>query len=320
VHILLLGGNGLIGRGIVTRLIATGHDVTVFHRGDASVVAGARAWRGDRNSRTDLAAVRDSARFDAVIDMVCFTGEQAALAAEVFDGAVPQWIHCSTVDVYPKGIGPYPLRKDAKRHARASFPYAVGKLEAERRLETVTGIAFDVTVIRPAATYLDSAVAPLGSFGLLLERMRAGLRILLPEGGTSIWVSAHRDDVAAALVGAIGNPRAHNQAYLVAGEELLTWREYWRTIGRAIDVEPVFVSVSAQALERIGGEDASRCLETFRHHNIFDCAEAHRDLAYRYRVTWAAGVAGFDLAPRDVDESEREGYARLLEAAGEAGA
>ncbi len=316
MQVLILGGDGLIGTAIARQLVGGGHRVTVLRRGAPSADDhGVRTIRGDRDRRDDLVAARDAATYDAVIDMICFDAARAESAVEVFGGAVPQWIHCSTVDVYRKDTGRYPLRENAERAARPTFPYAVGKIGAELALERAAASgAFALTLIRPAATYAGGAVAPFGSFGLMLERVRDGRPVILPGDGSSIWTAAHRDDVAAAFVGAVGNPVAFDRAYHVAGEELLTWREYWRTLGRAVGVEPVFAYVPTDLLGRVAGDDATWCVENFQYDNIFDCSAARADLGYHYRTTWEDGVAAMDLSPRQQDVSADARYEAVLRA------
>jgi nucleoside-diphosphate-sugar epimerase len=317
MRVLILGGTGVISTGIVHGLVAGGQDVTVLNRrgsaGSSPAGSSVAALAGERSDRGSLVAARDHGPYDAVIDMVCFDADQAMLAVDVFGGTVAQWIHCSTVDVYQKDSGRYPLGEDAPRGARPSFPYAIGKVAAEKALEEAAERgAFSVTLIRPAATYVNAAVAPFGTFRLMVERMRQGLEVILPGDGSSIWTAAHRDDVAAAFVGAVGNSRAFDNAYHVAGEELLTWREYWRTIARAIGVDARFAYIPTDVLQSIAGEDAAWCVENFQYNNIFDCTAARRDLGYRYRTTWAEGVASFDLAPSDIDREVADRYDSVL--------
>lgn len=305
----------MISSGIATQLHDSGHRVSVFHRGERAPIHGVKAIRGDRNSVEDLEAVRAADHYDVVVDMICFNAAQANVAVDVFGGVVTQWIHCSTVDVYRKDAGPYPLREDAERGAEASFPYAVGKIEAETTLEeAATAGAFALTIVRPAATYLNSAVAPFGSFRLMLERIRQGRPVILPGDGSSIWSAVHRDDVALAFAHAVGNRHAFGRAYHVAGEELLTWREYWRTIGRAMGVSPYFVYIPTDVLSTIAGDDASWCVENFQFNNIFDCSAARADLGFRYRTNWEQGVARFDFAVGEIDEHEDARYEQVLRA------
>jgi nucleoside-diphosphate-sugar epimerase len=48
---LILGRTGLLGLQIAMRLLASGHEVTVFHRGvsDANLPKGVSIFHGDRN-------------------------------------------------------------------------------------------------------------------------------------------------------------------------------------------------------------------------------------------------------------------------------
>jgi nucleoside-diphosphate-sugar epimerase len=85
---LIIGGTGLISRGIVKHLLARGAEVTAFNRGtraEPPLPADVRTVLGDRDDAAALPALaRES--FDVVIDMVCFRPEQAAAAVAAFGG------------------------------------------------------------------------------------------------------------------------------------------------------------------------------------------------------------------------------------------
>ena len=103
---LVIGGTGLISRGIVKHLLARGADVTVFNRGrrpDPPLPAGVRAVVGDRNDPAALAALP---AVDAVVDMVCFGPDQATAAVAAFAGKCQQYVFCSTVCTYGVGVPP----------------------------------------------------------------------------------------------------------------------------------------------------------------------------------------------------------------------
>ena len=71
---------------------------------------------------------------------------------------------------------------------------------------------------------------------VLLRRAcyEGGLPIIVHGDGSSSWASCHRDDVAYAFVGAIGNDRTRGNGYHAAGEEWLTWDVYHRQVAKAI--------------------------------------------------------------------------------------
>lgn len=50
MRILLIGGNGFIGRFVVAALKQQGHALAVFHRGTTAAPAGVDEIRGDRSN------------------------------------------------------------------------------------------------------------------------------------------------------------------------------------------------------------------------------------------------------------------------------
>src|SRR5260370_6617760 len=77
MRILLMGGNGFIGRLVAAELIQQRHAVAVFHRGTTAAPAGVEELRGNRNQLT--ASAQQLKRFapDVVIDLVFSSGPQA---------------------------------------------------------------------------------------------------------------------------------------------------------------------------------------------------------------------------------------------------
>jgi len=70
MRILLIGGNGFIGRFAVSVLTQQGHAVAVFHRGTTAAPAGVEEIRGNRNQLGN--SIQELKRFvpDVVIDLV----------------------------------------------------------------------------------------------------------------------------------------------------------------------------------------------------------------------------------------------------------
>src|SRR5687768_13881280 len=99
MNVLLIGGTGLISVGIVKHLLARGASVTMFNRGKRENVLdrSVSIITGDRNVPADLAQCTQGKTWDVVIDMICFTPEQAEASATVFAGKCGQFIFCSTV-------------------------------------------------------------------------------------------------------------------------------------------------------------------------------------------------------------------------------
>jgi nucleoside-diphosphate-sugar epimerase len=133
MRVLIIGGTGLISRGIVKHLLVRGAEVTVFNRGTcggASLPAAVRAVLGDRNDATTLSAVA-RANFDVAIDMVCFRNEQATAAVAAFGGKCRHYIFCSTVCTYGTG-SPSTVLIDESFPQQPTSGYGRDKVACER--------------------------------------------------------------------------------------------------------------------------------------------------------------------------------------------
>ena len=296
MNVLIIGGTGLISTGITRQLVARGDDVTLYNRGQREAdIPEVPRITGDRTDYPAFEAqMAEVGPFDAVIDMVCFKLEDAESAIRAFRGRTAQYIFCSTVDVYTKPAPEYPVREDAERQPSPSFPYAYEKARCERLLEQAHAPGdFALTMIRPAWTYGEGG-AILHTFGwntYLLDRLSKGRPVILPGDGTSFWVGCHRDDVARAFAGAMGNERSFGKAYHVTGEEWTTWNAYHRIVADALGAPPPkLVHIPTDLLGLVAPKRAEWCVENFHYNNLFDNAAARADLGFRYTIPFAEGA------------------------------
>ena len=111
MRVLIIGGTGLISRGIVKHLLARGAEITVFNRAqrEDTLPAEVKRLTGDRNQFADFERQFATTRFDVVIDMICFTPEQADSDVRAFRGRCEQFIFCSTVCTYGTKMPPQVL-------------------------------------------------------------------------------------------------------------------------------------------------------------------------------------------------------------------
>lgn len=324
MRVLVIGGSGLISTGIVSQLLERGDAVTLYNRGQrlAAAPAGARLIIGDRRDFTRFeSAMADADMFDAVVDMVCYEPAEVVSAVRAFAGRTEQYLFCSTVDVYTKAQPSYPVREDAERRPRESFPYAWKKRACEDLLlEAHQAGRLPVSIIRPAYTY-GEGVAPLHTFGWnawFVERLRRGDPVVVHGDGRSLWSCCHRDDVARAFVGALGNALAIGKAYTVSGSEWLTWDRYCELLAEAAGAPPPdIVHIPSDLLGRALPRQAQWCVENFSFNNIFDNSAARSELGFRYTITWRDGAARM-LRALDVQtippDPEPAWYERLLSA------
>ncbi|MGH3648081.1 MAG: reductase [Micromonosporaceae bacterium] len=83
-----------------------GAAVTVINRGSTPAPPGTTHLVADRDDEAALRAVLGGHEFDAVIDQVCYTPRQAAIAARVFAGRTGRYLMTSSVEVYDPASSP----------------------------------------------------------------------------------------------------------------------------------------------------------------------------------------------------------------------
>ncbi len=296
MKVLILGGTGLISTAITREFLQRGEDVTLYNRGKtpARFPEGAKVIVGDRNDfATFEKRMQDLGRFDCVIDMICFTPEQAESNIRAFQGKIGHFIFCSTVNVYTKPAPSYPVREDFPR-IPIDDDYGTKKVQCEDTFMAAHAHgAFPVSILRPAQTYGEGGVIihTLGWSTTYIDRIRKGKPIIVHGDGNSLWNPCHVDDVGHAFVSAAGNSMAFGKAYNTTGEEFITWNQYSERVAIALGAPaPKIVHIPTDLLVKISPD---RCLITFNNfqgNNVYDNSAARRDIDFRYTVSWVEGV------------------------------
>ncbi len=295
MKILIIGGTGLISTWITIRLLEQGgHDLTLYNRGktELRVPPGATTIIGDRTDFPQFESqMADAEMFDCVIDMVCYTPDEAESVIRAFKGRVGHFIFCSTVDVYCKPPTRLPYT-EAEPYGGLNT-YARNKVIIEKRLLQAHDAAFPVTIIRPAYTYGETR-GPIHSLGgslTYLDRIRRGKPIIVHGDGNSLWVCCHGDDVGRAFIHAMGRQTTFGKTYHTTGEEWLTWNRYHEQVAEAMNApKPTLVHIPTDLLAKAAPERAGVCADNFQFNNIFDNHAAHTDLNFQYTIPWLDGV------------------------------
>ncbi|MFK0047454.1 NAD-dependent epimerase/dehydratase family protein [Streptomyces sp. NPDC090741] len=191
--ICVIGGSRYFGKLLVKRLQAAGHQVTVINRGSTPSPAGVEHLVVDRNDEAALTAALDSRTFDVVVDQVCYTPVQAAIAARAFAGRTRRYVMTSTMEVYdpataalpavPAGtpvpeelVDPatWPVAMDLPWHDDAYLEahYAEGKRQAEAVFTRAGG--FEFASVRSAHVVGGGAQEFTGRLAHYAERIADG--------------------------------------------------------------------------------------------------------------------------------------------------
>ncbi|WKD36375.1 NAD-dependent epimerase/dehydratase family protein [Streptomyces xanthophaeus] len=99
-RILVIGGSRYFGKTLVSRAREAGDEVTVLNRGSGAPPHGVDRLVADRDDEEALRAALGPREFDVVVDQVCYTPLQAAVARRVFAGRTGRYVMTSTMEVY----------------------------------------------------------------------------------------------------------------------------------------------------------------------------------------------------------------------------
>ena len=278
--VLIIGGTGNISVSIVHRLLQSGYEVSVFNRGtrNVSFPADVGVMTGDRNDRADFEAAMRGKKFDAVIDMMCLSEEDALSTLRAFP-EVGQLIFCSTVCALGIQSDYFPV--DETHKLRPVTPYGKGKAAAEAVfLAEYYRSGYPVTIIRPSVTYgrLPTIVRQIGWDNAWIDRIRKGKPILVAGDGMALCQFLHVDDAALGFVGVIGKERCLGQVYHLVKDEVVTWNEYHRAAMHALGREAEIIGAPMRLLRKSNIPGFDICAEVFCHHSYYDGAKIARDV------------------------------------------
>ncbi|QGN08080.1 NAD-dependent epimerase/dehydratase family protein [Halorhabdus sp. CBA1104] len=295
MDVLIIGGTGVISTGITRQLVESGHEVTLYNRGetDVEIPESVEQIHGDRFDYDAFEDAVGDVDVDVVIDMLCFSPADVESDIRAFGNEIEQLIFTSTIDVYARPPERNPITEDAAREPAVS-EYGAEKAAAEDRFRAAEREgAFDVTIIRPWSTYGEGGPV-LHTFGIdtyYIERLRQGKPIVVHGDGTALWGPCHRDDVARAFVNAVGNAKAYGETYHVTSEEVISWNQYHQRVASALDApEPELVHIPTDVLGDVAPERTEMLRDHFQFSTIFDNSKAKRDLDFEYTIDFEAGV------------------------------
>ena len=254
--VLITGGTGFVGSRLVEK-ICRDHEanVRVLVRDLSRVPRIARfpieIVRGDVLQRSDV----DRAIEGCDIVFHCAYGNQGPgkirwkvnvegtrnVAQAALRSHVGRFVHVSTWAVYghpPDGD----LGESASRR-HSNYDYADSKLQAERIVfEHSRRFGLPVVVIQPTVVY--GPYAPW--IADVLDQLKSG-RVILVNGGEGLCNAVYIDDVINAMLLAASADKGLGEAFLISGEEPVTWERFYRTLESMLGLSRTVNMTSAEA-------------------------------------------------------------------------
>lgn len=269
MRILLIGGNGFIGRFLIPALQRQGHSLALFHRG-AATTAGVEGIRGNRNQLQANAHELKKFAPDVVIDLIVSSGSQAEDLMNVFRGSAARVVLLSSMDVYRAiavlhgtedgPLEPLPLTEESPLR-RSLHPYTPAILQGLRK--TFGWVTDDYDKIPAERVVMNDPELPgtvlrlpmiygtgdrLHRFFPIVKRISDGRRHILYAEKLAAWRSprGYVENVAAAIALAATDPRAAGRIYNVCEEPAFSELEWARKIADEMRWKGEFVVLPAE--------------------------------------------------------------------------
>lgn len=315
---LVTGAAGFLGRHVVERLLAEGHEVVAMVREAADAAA-----LSPLPAAVAVADLRERAALDAAVrgaEIVCHcaaaipgsaspaetwasnvTGTANLLEAALAAGT-RRFVYVSTDSVYgDAGSAPaheeQPL--DADYFDEGDYPRS--KLEGERLVLAAAPRGIEVAIVRTCLLY-----GPGRSPGSDYLRRWGARRVHVLWGGGKARISmGYVTDVAEAVVLAASRPEATGRIYNVSGGEPHSWREILEAVEAATGRARLFLPLPGEAVlpvaravhrvlaplaPRLASRIDPRTIRFLLTDHAVDIGRIRRELGYAPRVSLAEGV------------------------------
>jgi nucleoside-diphosphate-sugar epimerase len=263
MRVLVVGGTRFVGHELAWRLLAAGHEVTLFNRGTLPDAFGARVerLRGDRTT-ADFARLLARRDWDAAVDFAAYDGRDGRQAADVLGGRVGHYVVVSTGQVYlVRERRPSPAREEdydgplmpepSEAFDKGQWDYGMGKRALEDALaEAWARSRFPATRLRiPMVNGERDHFRRLERY---LWRMLDGGPLLLPGGGGHLVRHVYSGSVVRLVLSILGEARTFGGAWNLAQDETPTLGELLGLVARSLGAAPRLVDVPRERVAAAG--------------------------------------------------------------------
>ncbi len=215
MRILVMGGTRFIGVYLTKMLVAQGHEVVLFNRGNhAAPVDGIVQIQGDRTDAAQLKEKLSDESFDAIFDNNGRKLGDTQPLAEIFKGRIQHFVYVSSAGVY--------LTSDQMPHVEGDAIDPKSRHYGKHETETyLAEHSIPFTSVRPVYIYGPQNYNDIEAW--FFDRIVRDRHLPIPGNGLHITQLGHVKDLAAAMMAVLGNQTAVGKIYNVAGDRYVTF-------------------------------------------------------------------------------------------------
>jgi len=277
--VLFVGGTGFISAAVRRAAVARGIDLWHLNRGQrGTAIDGVRTIVADAHDARAVETALGDERFDAVVDWIAFVPADVERDMALFGPRTGQFVFISSASAYEKPPRS-PFITESTPLRNPYWQYSRDKIACEDVLvRAFRETGFPVTIVRPSLTYDTVLPIAIGGWGCatLLDRLKAGRKIIVHGDGTSLWTVTHADDFAKGFLPLLGHPQAIGEAFHITSDQVLTWNQIYATIADALGVAADVVHVPSDLVARVDPETGAGLLGDKAHSAIFDNSKVRR--------------------------------------------
>ena len=224
MRVLIYGGTRFIGKKVVDNLLASGHQVTLISRREASPHPQLNSIKTERE---DCYSCLGDMHFDCILDFMAYDVEAVEVAVSLMPDTPYIFVSTAWIDVYKTG---------ARRFLSFEENYVRRKLKAEDFLENIRRHGRKAIICRLPITL--GADDHSERFKFYTTRLLTNKGLILPGGGSARTQIAFRDDVAAAISALVArNAICKELIYDALPDTEISLAEFVEFIAKGLGVE-----------------------------------------------------------------------------------
>ena len=315
MHILIIGGTGVLSTAVTAEALKKGIKVTMINRGNRPIPDGVEHIKANKDDLTTIADRLKDRKFDAVMDYLCYTDAQTEKSVNFYSVYTKQYFYISSCAVYDtRAMKGEPCEEDSPK-VLPMWKYSVDKWASEEKLSKMFKESdAHYTIIRPCVTYGDTripyGISPrYGYHWTLCARILSEKPIITWNHGVNRCNMTRVEDFAVGVVGLIGNPKAYNEAFNVCGDEAPSFNDVLNTMSEILGKQVITIDITSEdyakeipsrAGELLGGRSIDainsnkkikEAVPSFRHtfslkQGIQKTIDAYKQHEYQHGIDW----------------------------------